>query len=209
MDELILIRHGEAEHHIKGLTGGWTDSDLTELGRQQAELTGQFLLPFCNTKKVGLFSSPLSRAKETAEIFSKILHLKPVFADALKELYWGIVTNMTLEEAEQYQLPQTKPRRDWKPFPEAESWQMLYDRVCGYMTKLQNAAYDLFIIVSHGNALCTIISWWLEIPESIQSKIDFDLEPCSFTYLRVNDWQQKTLSVLNSTKHLAPLEARI
>ena len=34
---IILVRHGEAEHMISDLTGGWTDSHLTEAGRAQAE----------------------------------------------------------------------------------------------------------------------------------------------------------------------------
>ena len=32
---IILVRHGEATHHTQHLTGGWTDSDLTEAGRGQ------------------------------------------------------------------------------------------------------------------------------------------------------------------------------
>ncbi len=27
--ELILLRHGESEHLVRGLTGGWTDTPLT------------------------------------------------------------------------------------------------------------------------------------------------------------------------------------
>ena len=30
------MRHGQSEHHISDLTGGWTDDCLTELGRLQA-----------------------------------------------------------------------------------------------------------------------------------------------------------------------------
>ena len=32
---IILVRHGEATHHTQRLTGGWTDSQLTEKGRAQ------------------------------------------------------------------------------------------------------------------------------------------------------------------------------
>ena len=32
---IILVRHGEATHHTEHLTGGWTDSDLTDAGRRQ------------------------------------------------------------------------------------------------------------------------------------------------------------------------------
>ncbi|MFR9126406.1 MAG: phosphoglycerate mutase family protein [Acidaminococcus intestini] len=34
---ILLIRHGEAEHHVKALTGGWTDSCLTADGKVQME----------------------------------------------------------------------------------------------------------------------------------------------------------------------------
>ena len=32
---IILVRHGEATHHTQHLTGGWTDSVLTEKGKAQ------------------------------------------------------------------------------------------------------------------------------------------------------------------------------
>ena len=39
MMELVVIRHGEAEHAVKGIVGGWTDSMLTDRGRHQIEIT--------------------------------------------------------------------------------------------------------------------------------------------------------------------------
>ncbi|MFB6367225.1 phosphoglycerate mutase family protein [Paenibacillus elgii] len=35
---MYLIRHGEAEHLLKGVVGGWSDTPLTENGRVQAKL---------------------------------------------------------------------------------------------------------------------------------------------------------------------------
>jgi broad specificity phosphatase PhoE len=32
---ILLVRHGEATHHTEHLTGGWTDSVLTEKGKNQ------------------------------------------------------------------------------------------------------------------------------------------------------------------------------
>jgi len=43
MHELILVRHGEAGHLVSDLTGGWTDSSLTERGKRQAERLGPAL----------------------------------------------------------------------------------------------------------------------------------------------------------------------
>ena len=41
---IILVRHGEATHHTLKLTGGWTDSDLTEKGRWQIEMAAKKLV---------------------------------------------------------------------------------------------------------------------------------------------------------------------
>ena len=43
MDEIILVQHCQSEHHINELSGGWTDTPLTEIGRAQAKKAGQRL----------------------------------------------------------------------------------------------------------------------------------------------------------------------
>lgn len=40
MKKIIVIQHCQSEQHINNMTGGWTDTPLTELGRNQAELIG-------------------------------------------------------------------------------------------------------------------------------------------------------------------------
>ena len=37
MGKIILIQHCQSEHHINNMSGGWTDTPLTEFGRKQAE----------------------------------------------------------------------------------------------------------------------------------------------------------------------------
>ncbi|NJO93701.1 MAG: histidine phosphatase family protein [Hydrococcus sp. RM1_1_31] len=68
---VILLRHGQSTYNVLGLYQGSSDrSNLTELGRQQARLTGAFLK---NIKFDAIYSSPLKRAQETAiEVFSAI-----------------------------------------------------------------------------------------------------------------------------------------
>lgn len=40
MRKIILIQHCQSEYHINNLTGGWTDTSLTDLGQKQADLLG-------------------------------------------------------------------------------------------------------------------------------------------------------------------------
>jgi hypothetical protein len=37
MNDIYIVTHAEATHHVDGLVGGWFDSDLTERGCLQAE----------------------------------------------------------------------------------------------------------------------------------------------------------------------------
>ena len=43
MGNIILIQHCQSEHHVNNMSGGWTDTPLTELGRKQAEMIGEKL----------------------------------------------------------------------------------------------------------------------------------------------------------------------
>jgi len=59
---LVLVRHGEATANASGLLLGRTDAPLTALGRRQAAALARHLGPV-----IRLVSSPLSRARDTAE----------------------------------------------------------------------------------------------------------------------------------------------
>lgn len=65
LQRLILIRHGEAKHHVNQLTWGWTDTPLTDLGKQQADATGRKLTEDGIDCESRLLSSDLLRARET------------------------------------------------------------------------------------------------------------------------------------------------
>jgi broad specificity phosphatase PhoE len=65
MQVIHLIRHGETENNRRGYVQGWTESPLSELGREQARRVGDRL----RSQKIdAVISSPLSRALDTARI---------------------------------------------------------------------------------------------------------------------------------------------
>ena len=202
MNELILVRHGQSEHHIKGLTGGWTDTPLTPLGRRQAATTANRLMPFIQGKEFSFYSSDFIRAKQTADIIGETLGIAPVATMALRELNWGVAKDITLEEAKHLELPMTEPLIDWVAFPGAETRRQLYYRITHFLEQLDPSTNNHVLIVSHGNVITNIIQWWLELTEILQSRVDFDIAPCSITHLRLNDWDQKTIVKLNNTGHL-------
>ncbi|MFX1565199.1 MAG: histidine phosphatase family protein [Promethearchaeota archaeon] len=205
MQELFLVRHGESVHHVQGLTGGWTNTPLTELGRKQAQLTGQELEKLLPNSSVGFYTSDLERALQTAQIIGSIIGVTPVAKKALRELHWGIAMDMTLEEARKLEREKTEPLLDWVPFPEAESWRMLHQRITPFLEQLDKTESGSVLIVSHGNAIEECIFWWLEISLDQRRKLSFTIAPCSITHLCTNDWQQKVVTFANRVRHLQSL----
>jgi probable phosphoglycerate mutase len=138
MKELFLIKHGEAEHRLRGMTGGWTDCKLTELGKKQALTTGQKLEAALKNKNFQMYSSDLIRASKTAEIIGKILNSPVLINSDLRSMNFGVATNKTIKEAASLRLPMTEPLWDWIPFPGGESWRMMKNRVYSFMNAINN-----------------------------------------------------------------------
>ena len=208
MNDIILVRHGEAQHMVgvddQQLTGGWTDSELTPLGRQQAHATGQ-ALSLMVPPQYAFYSSDLSRARETAEIIGDVLHRTPRLTPELRELNNGRAAGLTRQAAEALRLSRTEPALDWTPYPDAESWGALHDRINSAMDRIAKEALDAVLIVSHAGSIAAIIHWWLELPRSYYSRIGFDIDPCSVSRLGINRFGEKTIVKLNDTGHLTVL----
>jgi len=82
MLELVLARHGQSHGNLDRSLG--PDTDLTDLGRQQAARLGDWLVArgYCFT---ALYGSPLCRARQTAAIINLHYGLEIVFDPDLRE----------------------------------------------------------------------------------------------------------------------------
>src|SRR5258708_2583835 len=99
MNELILIRHGESEHHLTGGPGRWSPSPLTALGRAQAAATARRLKDHPPFEIAAVIGSDLPRAAETAAIIASALGLEAESAAALRELNNGVAAHLSKDEA--------------------------------------------------------------------------------------------------------------
>lgn len=204
MNELILVRHGHPDHMVTGRTGGWTNSHLTELGRRQAKATGPAVAAILKDRPFAFYSSDLARAAETAEILAESLPVAPELAFGLREHGNGAAANLTVEEAERIATPTDRPTVDWVPYPGAESWRQMTERVYGFLDAVADEA-ELFLLVSHGQAGVAVVHWWLGLGEEAWSKVSFEFDLCSITQLTENDWGERTIRRLNDTSHLGDL----
>ena len=206
MNRLILIRHGQSEHHVQGLTGGWTDTPLTSFGRTQAEAAAERCRRLvAEDTSLSLYSSDLLRASQTAEYVAKALGVEYQLDSSLREINKGIAVGMTWQEAKQIELPETHPTWHWLPYPDAESWFMMTERVFAGMQRIERDCPSTAVIVAHGISGVAIIQWWLRLDEHHRQNITFELNAASITELSIGAWQERAIVRLNDTTHLQQL----
>jgi len=96
LGQIIFLRHGQAKNNTERILAGRTEGfPLTETGIKQSEHTAE-LLKHMNISAI--YSSPIERAKHTAEIAGKHNSLDVTIDDRLNELDMGKFTGMPYDE---------------------------------------------------------------------------------------------------------------
>jgi broad specificity phosphatase PhoE len=170
--QLIIARHGETVDNARGVAQGWSDSDLSELGRDQARSLGRRIAGFEVTR---IFSSTLPRARKTAEIVAEESGLEVVELDDLREINCGDWEGVSFEEVRRND-PTTF--RAWlddptTPCPGGESFADVAVRVkrglATIVRRETEAGVDVPrpLVVSHGLAIRIMASGLLGFPLAI------------------------------------------
>ena len=92
---LLLIRHGESTANAEGRLQGHLDIPLNDRGRLESDLLAERLSRLTID---ALYTSPLSRARDTAETVANRLGLDVVERPALMERDVGELAGLTREE---------------------------------------------------------------------------------------------------------------
>lgn len=99
--ELLVVRHGESDGNADGRLQGSIDSPLSERGKEQARRLARWL----NTQRIGwdvAYSSPLSRALETARLLSELTHNPlPTIDPDLREIDAGSLEGLNRNDMEE------------------------------------------------------------------------------------------------------------
>jgi broad specificity phosphatase PhoE len=138
---LLVARHGESEFNRDGRSP--VDSPLTAQGRDQARRLGAWLLE--HEPVDALYSSPVLRARQTAEIVGSFLQMEATYLDDLRE-------------ADEYPLPHV-PLQRGPLYPAASSppdaiYQALRSRVRRAIASLLEAHHDgNVLVIAHGGSI--------------------------------------------------------
>ena len=195
IERLIFVRHGESRHHVDGLTGGWTDTSLTDRGRRQIAATARHLADLDHSA-FGFFTSDLKRAQESAEIIGEQIACTAIPLSELREINNGEATGLTVAEAAKIQRePPETPDPDWTSHPGGESLRMLDARMRRALNLLDATEHSCALVVGHGFSGTVLLRAWLGLP--LQPYIAFDLSPASVSELSINEWSEPCINRLN------------
>ena len=150
MTSLYLVRHGETDWNAERRIQGRTDIPLNDTGRAQALTTGKLL---ARRSWDGLYSSPLIRAVETAQIIGDQIGMSTAGTiDAIAERNYGEAEGLDYEHIERM-----FPGDAY--VPGRETHQEVADRVLPALIELAAArAGESLIVVTHGGVIRSVLN---------------------------------------------------
>lgn len=160
MKTVITIQHTQSVHHTNGMVGSWTDWDLSEYGKKQAENIGRKLSEEFKDRKFVMYSSDLKRAAQTADTVGNYMGIKPVLINALRERNLGKCCGKSVQWLRENIECQEKTIDD-RMFSDAESRRDEWNRLYPFFREIIESKDKNIIIVSHGDLLSVFNSMWL------------------------------------------------
>ena len=147
----FLLRHGQTDWNKQARLQGSTDIALNDHGKEQALLAAEKL---ASQDCRYILTSPLTRARQTAEILASHLGLAVQIDPRLSERHFGAFEGMTIDEvleARKTMLPSMNPEPDLDGmhYPKnAETITEVYQRINPLLDEIKDN--DGVLLVSHG-----------------------------------------------------------
>ena len=199
---LYLVRHGRTLGNVQRVLVGSTDIPLDEFGIQQAHLVGERLATAVQADM--LLSSPLQRARVTAEIIGRQMGLTPRIRPNLIEWNFGAAEGLSFETIAMQHSDLAVRFADLEDFdvgwPEGETRREFHDRVQNEFLEILTAFEShTLIVVAHGGIFGSLLA---QIQgRSPNDPKSFDIRNCSVTHLEVSV-DETAVHLLNDVEHL-------
>jgi broad specificity phosphatase PhoE len=152
MATLLLARHGQTDWNAERRWQGHTDRPLNERGREQAEALAERL---ADVELVAVYSSDLSRARDTAAVVAERQALEVRTSPELREVDVGSWAGLTRPEAEA-RFPEAFARwQEGHPgWEDGESYEAMTARVVRAARKIAAGEPDgPVLVVTHAGPI--------------------------------------------------------
>ncbi|MCP4355518.1 MAG: histidine phosphatase family protein [Proteobacteria bacterium] len=184
MKNFYIFRHGETDYNLKKIAQGQSvDEELNETGLAQAKNLAEKL----KDKKIEIiYSSPLKRALQTAEIVGSQNNINVVIDDNLKERNFGVIEGKSYDYVQKILMDKNDP--SFK-FEGEESRQEMQNRFLDVLHKLIDTEYKNIGISSHGSAIKSLLLYFDDSDDIMLTKqngevVHIQYENGKFEYIR-------------------------
>ena len=193
MAKFFIVRHGETDWNKQRRVLGWSKTPLNQKGISQAHRLAHLLSPL---KIDALYTSPLPRTLQTAEILGASLGTQPISEHSFTEaniggwegLFWKDLADDKVRK-DYYNRPTTARPPNGETFSEVQA-----RAVSGIEKLLKKDPHGSFMIVTHADLVRCMLSHYLRVDIRIVRK--FWIEHASLTAMTVNT-DGTTLHFLN------------
>jgi phosphoserine phosphatase len=205
MTRIYLIRHGTTDWNKKEIFRGRIDCKLNEAGHAEAQALAAY---FQGTDIAAIYSSPLSRASETAQAIGRPKSLSVISDDAFMDMDFGEWQGLALEEVKN-KYPALY--RTWREqpqdilFPNGESLVQVRTRCWEGLQRVARENLEkITLIVTHRVITKVLICAVLDLDNSHFWQIQQDT-----TAVNCIDYHNGNFyaSLINDTCHLKTIRA--
>jgi broad specificity phosphatase PhoE len=169
---IILARHGETDANRAGLLLGRADPPLNERGRQQAAALAAALH---RDPRPALFTSPLRRARETADMIGAALGVDVTVEPRLIELDYGEWDERRIADLPPDVVARWRTDPRYAP-PGGESLVDLHARVAPLTAEALRWSHDqVVLLVSHVSPIKAILLGALDLPDEYAWRLRLDV----------------------------------
>lgn len=194
--KLYLIRHGETDWNKTFRLQGQSDIPLNEYGRELARITSDALKDIAFDV---IFSSPLSRALETAKIMRRERPVDIVTDERLKEISFGVDEGRSKDELGEHFSNFFFAPDQYVPSEGGESYENVCRRAADFFTERiepLRSTDKTVLIVAHGTLNKALMLHMKRIAIRDIWKGDFQKNCCVNCYELTKD----TVTVLEEAK---------
>ena len=201
MKTIYTVQHTQSIHHTNGMVGSWTDWELTDLGKQQADQISLKLQKELEGKDVVLYSSDLMRAKQTAGFIADRLQVTPVYRTELRERNLGKCCGKSVQWLrENIECPEKTI--DDRLFSDAESRRDEWNRLKPFFDSVMAEEAEHIIIVSHGDLLSVFNAMFLGLETESLNAVDLFGFAGGVSQMIVKDDGKRTIRRLSDMSYV-------
>ncbi len=204
---LYLVRHGQSAGNAEGRFGGHSPTPLSELGKEQAEITAAAL---AREKISAIYSSDLIRAVQTARPLAEALNLPIIKTSAFRERKVGVLEGLTFDESKE------KHPKDYYALVNrnishvitgGESYRQLLRRATGALREIiQIHRGERIVIFSHTGAICFLTLHLIgAIHRKTQTTPWLVTSNCGINRFEIRGRRNIRVMAINDTRHLTEI----